>query len=172
MPWLRGAALKAQAPVAVKLPLAFVTGNEGARGLLEQAGVAVSLCRLDIRDEVVGGNPAGEAAIEICRRWQLDEPRTRASCELNMASPGSAGGGRAGGAVQPSAYRLPVRKAPGYARLGFRRAWIIVHRNGCQGERATVEEAGDGRTPPWWPDPDCWLPFSACVFKPTLCVEA
>ena len=82
MPWLRGAALKAQAPVAVKLPLAFVTGNEGARGLLEQAGVAVSLCRLDIRDEVVGGNPAGEAAIEICRRWQLDEPRTRASCEI------------------------------------------------------------------------------------------
>ena len=72
--------------------------------------MAVLLRRPDIRDDVLGGNPAGEAAIKTGRRWALDEPVIQASCEINVFSPGSAGGGRAGGAVPPSAFQLPVWK--------------------------------------------------------------
>ena len=73
MPWLRGAASEAQAPVADLAPWNFVTGGEGARGLLAKVGVNVSLRRPDIRDDVLGGEPAGEEAIETGRRWALDE---------------------------------------------------------------------------------------------------
>ena len=66
-----------------------MTGGEGAGGLLAEAVVAVSVHRPDIRDDVLGGNPAGEAAVETGRRWALDEPGTRASCEIDMFSPGS-----------------------------------------------------------------------------------
>ena len=49
----------------------------------------MSLRRLDIRDDVLGGNPAGEAAVKTGRRWALDEPGTRASCEIIVFSPDS-----------------------------------------------------------------------------------
>ena len=45
----------------------FATGGEGVLGLLAEAGVAVSLRRPDIRDDVLGGNLAGEAAVETSR---------------------------------------------------------------------------------------------------------
>ena len=73
VPWLRGVASEAQAPVADIAPWNFVTGGEGARGLLAKVGVNVSLRRPDIRDDVLGGEPAGEEAIETGRRWALDE---------------------------------------------------------------------------------------------------
>ena len=44
----------------------------------------MSLRRPDIRDDVLGGNLAGETAIETGRRWALDEPATRAPCEINV----------------------------------------------------------------------------------------
>ena len=72
-----------------------------------------------MRNDVLGGDPAGEAAIETGRRWALDEPVIRSSCKINVFSPGNAGGGRAGGAVPPSACQLPVRKVPGWCALGF-----------------------------------------------------
>ena len=68
MPWLRGAALKAQAPVAGIVPYNFVTGGGGVRGLDVEANVAVSLRRPDIRDDVLGGRPAGGTAVEAGRR--------------------------------------------------------------------------------------------------------
>ena len=63
--------------------------------------MAVSLRRPDVRDAVLGGNEADEAAVEAGQCWALDEPGTRASCAINVFSPGGAGGGRAGGAVPP-----------------------------------------------------------------------
>ena len=80
--------------------------------------MAVSLRRPDIREDVLGGNSAVEAAVETGRRWALDEPG-RASRELNVFPPGSSGGGRAGGAVLPSACQLPVWKVPGWRAFGF-----------------------------------------------------
>ena len=46
-------------------------------------------------------------------------PETRASCEINVFSPGIAGSGRAGSSVPPSVYQLPVRKVPGWGAFRF-----------------------------------------------------
>ena len=35
---------------------------------------------------------------------------------------------------------------------------------------ATVEEAGEGETPPWWPDPHCWLPCSVYVLTAVVVI--
>ena len=91
MPEVRGAALEAQASVSGIPPQNFATGGEGARGLVANAGVAVSLRRPDIPDDVLGGNLAGEAANEPGRRWAFHEPVTRASCKISVFSPGSGG---------------------------------------------------------------------------------
>ena len=64
VPWLREAALEAQAPVAGTAPLNFVTGGRGARGFDVESGMAVSLRLPGIRDGVLGGKPAGKAAVE------------------------------------------------------------------------------------------------------------
>ena len=96
-----------------------MTDGEGARGLLAKTGVVVSLRRPDIRDDMLGVNPAVEVSIELRRRWALDEPVTRASSETNVFFPGRAGGGRTGGAVPPSACQLPARKVPGWRAFGF-----------------------------------------------------
>ena len=96
-----------------------MTGGEGARELLAKISVTVSLRRPDIRNDVLGGDPAGEAAVETGRRSALDEPVVRASCEINVFSPGNAGGGRAGGTVSLSACQLPVRKVPGWRASGL-----------------------------------------------------
>ena len=77
------------------------------------------LRRPNIRNDVLGGNPAGETAIENGRPWALGEPVSRASCEINVFSPGNAGGGRVGGAVTPSACQVPVRKVPGWRAFEF-----------------------------------------------------
>ena len=79
----------------------------------------MSLHRLDMMDDVLGGNLAGEAAVGTGWRWAPDEPGTRASCEFYVFCPSSAGGGRTGGAVPPSACQLPVRKVPGWRAFGF-----------------------------------------------------
>ena len=89
----------------------FVTGGEGAGGFLGDEGVAVSLRQLDIRDDVLGGNPAGEAAVETGRGWVLDKPGTRESCENSMFSSGSVGGERARGCR--TAVGLSVASAEG-----------------------------------------------------------
>ena len=57
--------------------------------LLAKTGVAVLLRRPNIRNDVLGGNPAGETAIENGRPWALGEPVSRASCEINVFSPDS-----------------------------------------------------------------------------------
>ena len=56
MPWQRGATLEAQIPVAGIAPSNVVTGGGGARGLDVEAGIAASMRRPDIRDDVLGGN--------------------------------------------------------------------------------------------------------------------
>ena len=65
--WLRGAALEALAPVAGIAPWDFVTGDESARGVATVAGVDLSLRRPDVRDDVLGRRPAGEAVVEAGR---------------------------------------------------------------------------------------------------------
>ena len=79
-------------------------------------GVAVSLRRPDIRDDVLGQDPAGEAAIETGRRWALNEPVTRASCDINVFYPGNAVDAR----EVPTAVGLSVASAEGawLARVG------------------------------------------------------
>ena len=56
------------------------------------------------------------------RSRQVDAERwmslAHLSCEIDVFSPGSADGGRAGRAVPPSACQVPVRKVPG--RRAFR----------------------------------------------------
>ena len=54
-------------------------------------------------------------------------------CEIDVFSPGNAGGGRAGGTVPPSACQLPERKVLAGARSGF--AGVV---------RGTVTDAGGG----------------------------
>ena len=68
VPCLRGATPKVQDLVAGIAPGHFVTGGGGARELAEDTRVAMSPRRADIRDDVLGGRPAGEAAVEACRR--------------------------------------------------------------------------------------------------------
>ena len=68
VPWLRGAELEVQAPVAGIAPSIFVTGSAEAGGNDAEAGVAVSLRRPGIWDDVLGGKLSGEAAIEAGRR--------------------------------------------------------------------------------------------------------
>ena len=76
---------------------------------------------------------------------------TRASYEKNGGTPDSAGGGRAGCAVPPSSCHLPVRKVPGWRAFGFPLGlWAAPRR--IPGAGAGAEEAGEGGTPPWWPD--------------------
>ena len=48
----------------------------------------MSLCWPGIRDNMLGGKPAGEEAIEASAP---DETGTRESCEINVFSPGTAG---------------------------------------------------------------------------------
>ena len=44
----------------------------------------MSLRRQDVRNDVLGGDPASEAAIENGRRWALGEAVIRTSCEINV----------------------------------------------------------------------------------------
>ena len=76
---------------------------------------------------------------------------TRASCETNGGAPGSAGGGRVGCAVPPSRCHFPVRKVPGCRAFGFPLGlWAAPRR--IPGAEAGAKEAGEGGTPPLWPD--------------------
>ena len=68
-----------------KLKIRFYT-QKFLHALLAKIGVTVSLRPPDIRDDVLGGDPAGEAAIETGRRWARDEPIIRASCEIDVFS--------------------------------------------------------------------------------------
>ena len=47
----------------------------------------MSLRRPDIRDDVLVRDLACEEAIDTGRLWALDEPATRASCEINVFGP-------------------------------------------------------------------------------------
>ena len=63
----------------------------------------------------------------------------------------SAAGGRVGCAAPPSKCHLPVRKVPGWRAFGFPPAlWAAPRR--MPGAAAEAEEAGEGGTPPCWPD--------------------
>ena len=71
----------------------------------------------------------------------------RASCETKEGPPDNAAGGRVGVAAPPSNCHLPVRKVPGWRAFGFPPAsWAAPRR------MPGAEEAGEGGTPPWWPD--------------------
>ena len=68
-----------------------------------------------------------------------------------------------------SACQLPVRKVRGKRAMGFQPGLSEAPYRMPE-EGATAEEASERGTPPWWPDPDCWLPFSAsCVEAIILC---
>ena len=65
--------------------------------------------------------------------------------------PDSAVGGRAGCAVQPTSCHLPVRKVPVWSTFGCPlRLWAAPTR--IPEAVTREEEAGEGGTPPWWPD--------------------
>ena len=101
------------------------TDGVGARGLVTEAICAALLDRL--------------------------ATATRASCETNGGAPDSAVGGRVGCAAPPPNCHLPVRKVPGWRVFGFPLGlWAAPSR--IPGAAAGAEEAGEGRTPPWWPD--------------------
>ena len=81
----------------------------------------------------------------------------------NEGAPDSAVSGRVGCAVPPSSCHVPVRKVPGWRALGFPIGlWAAPRR--IPGAEAGAEEAGEGGTPPWWPDV-CGLPgLPLCLF--------
>lgn len=59
VPGRKGGTLEAQAPVAGIAPKHFLTGSGGARGLTAEARLTVSLCRLNMREDVLGVRPKG-----------------------------------------------------------------------------------------------------------------
>ena len=70
----------------------------------------------------------------------------RASCETK-GPPDNAAGGRVGVSAPPSKCHLPARKVPGWRTFGFPpESWAAPKR------MLGAEEAGEGGTPPWWPD--------------------
>ena len=128
--WLRGTALATLAPFTGTAPSKYATNGVGARGLITQAFCAAFLDRL--------------------------ATGTRASYETNGGSPDIAVGRRVECTAPPSNCHLRVRNVPGWRAFGFPLGWWAAPRR-IPGVAAETEEAGEGGTPPWWPDM-CGLP--------------
>ena len=120
------------------------------------------------------GNPAGDTGslrrhcnVRICdrrRRSPWAHNRCNLCCVIGQVGsrytinlrnkrrgPDSTVGGRVGCAAPPSNCHLPVRKVTGWRAFGFPLGlWATPRR--IPGTAAGAKEAGEGGTPPWWPD--------------------